>query len=64
MQELADKCSKSINSYVPYSKDIKAYRKSWVEKSANKAGLQAALVYDKQGQCLRKQFTHVPREMF
>lgn len=64
LQELADKCSRAITNYVQYSDDVVAYRKNWVEKSANKVGLQAAMLYDKQGQPLRKQFTHVPREMF
>ena len=64
LKALADKCTKSINSYVPFSKDIVAYRKNWVEKAAKSIGLKTAIQYDKQGQCLRKQFQHIPREMF
>ena len=64
LQEIADKCTRSISTYVPYSENTAAYRKNWVEKAANKAGMKAVSAYDKQGTCLRKQFPHIPRELF
>lgn len=63
LQKEADKYTKSIENYVPYNVDYKAYKRNYIEIMANKKGQKARNEYAKQGETIRNDFKHIPEEM-
>ena len=54
--------TKSLDTYVSNEVDYKRYRKNYIEIRANKAGSAAQKAYLDQGQEIRNEFKHIPKE--
>ncbi len=59
----AKRCTRSICNYVPINEDLQKYRKNYIEIKARKAGAKAKKQYDKEGELVRKNFPHIPKEL-
>lgn len=54
----------SIDNYVPYNgKNLQVYLKNFIEIKSNEAGEKAEAEYIKQGEVMRKNFSHIPSEL-
>ena len=63
IKEEAKRYDESINSYVPFWKDRKAYRANLIEVLSNQKGMETQNTYDKEGEQIRKGFVHIPQEL-
>ncbi len=63
LKQEANKCTKSIDNYVPYNVDFNAYKRNYIEIMANKKGEKAKNEYSQQGRYIRNSFKHIPEEM-
>ena len=62
LKKEANNYTKSLDTYVSCEVDYKRYRKNYIEIKANKAGSEAKKEYINQGQEIRKEFKHIPKE--
>lgn len=62
LQKEANNYTKSLDTYVSNEVDYKRYRKNYIEIRANKAGAIAKKAYLDQGQEIRNEFKHIPKE--
>ncbi len=62
LQKEANNYTKSLDTYVSNEVDYKRYRKNYIEIRANKAGAAAKKAYLDQGQEIRNEFKHIPKE--
>ena len=63
LQKEADKCSDAIDNYVEFTEDYQAYLKNYIEAEAHREGRLAKEKYERQGEKLRKSFSHIPKEL-
>ena len=63
IKEEARQYDDSINNYVPFWKDIKAYKGNLIEVLSKKKGIETQYAYDKEGEQIRKDFPHIPIEL-
>lgn len=59
----AKRCTRSIQNYIPISEDVEKYRNNYIERKARIAGKKAKKQYDNEGKLIRKNFSHIPKEL-
>ena len=63
LKQEAKRYSDSIRNYVKYTEDFAKYKQNYIEVKADEAGEKAFQAYESQGEQVRKEFPHIPKEL-